>query len=350
MSVPRQFVIHSLPRSRSAWLARFLAGPGPDRKVGHDLALRATKVEDWMDAWGLGLSGTVETGAMLAWPLISEMVPWVQQIVVQRPPEAVLRSLEACGFPTGPQTLPELELKAQALADLSLQPGVLAVTFEDLKSVHCCAELYEQASGKKFDFDWWQLCEQQNVQIDIAARTIELEKRAEQLAGLKSEVEDKLTQLEVGTLRWITLEPWDIAWPDVEPLAAQHFAEVDGGVLPWRGWSPDVGVMSELVRTGQMLMMVARGPGRELLGYCTWIIQGDVEASGLAMARQGGWYSVPGAGVGLGLLKRSVALLRSVGITYLELHHRLEGRGQKLGKLFTRLGAVPHQTAFLLKL
>ena len=94
----RPFVVFALPRSRTAWLAKYLSYSG--ESVGHDVAVRSDSIESFFSHFDEGMIGTVETGAMAGWRLLRERVPAAAIAVVRRPIEDVKLSLSQFGvFP-----------------------------------------------------------------------------------------------------------------------------------------------------------------------------------------------------------------------------------------------------------
>src|SRR5690349_4194949 len=140
----------------------------------------------------------------------------------------------------------------------------------------------------------------------------------------------------------ISLEPWASIAEDGEKLGAAHFEEVDGGVEPRRRFKLDLDQMTAAARAGALICSSARRDA-VLVGYLTWTIQRDPEAVDLLWADQGAWFVDSGPGlrsVALGLWQRSLAELRLRKVQIITAHHRMQGRGQGLGRFFERQGAV----------
>ena len=132
---------------------------------------------------------------------------------------------------------------------------------------------------------------------------------------------------------------------EAEVLAQAHFLEVDDGVEPRRRFALDSRLMAYGSRIGNLRVYTARVDG-QLVGYCTWNIQYDIESRGLLIATQGAWYTDPqfaSHGLGLRLFKWTLNELKSLGVQCVFPHHRLQGRGtpERLGAWLQRLGAKP---------
>jgi|SRR6185437_10728215 len=187
------FMILSLPRSRSAWLAHYLNYGS--RRCGHDLAIQADTIEQFLGAYQQGLWGTCETGAVVAWRLIRHLAPELRLVTVHRPLIEVCRSLEARGLVP---RLDELAQREAALEALAKQPGVHSLDFRDLASVDACGWLFEHCLELEFDPEWYARCSILNIQVDLVAREAQLRARAPAIAGLMAEVRRETLRLGLG--------------------------------------------------------------------------------------------------------------------------------------------------------
>ena len=138
----------------------------------------------------------------------------------------------------------------------------------------------------------------------------------------------------------VGLEPWsDGLWAEMKPHAEAHFAEVDGGLEPYRQFNLDLRLMHAIADAGSLKVVIARKAG-ELVGYFTWNLMLDVECEGLLIAQQGGWYVAPGhPSVAAKMFDASVAAFKAMGVKCLFPHHRTNGRGSNIGRFFQRRGA-----------
>lgn len=138
-------------------------------------------------------------------------------------------------------------------------------------------------------------------------------------------------------------------WPEVDDMFREHFGEVDGGIEPRRPYRLDAGLMEAMWRSGSLRITTARREGK-LVGYCTWNVMPDVESAGLLIAQQGAWFVAPDAGfrTGYKLFIKSLAELRRLGVKCVFPHHRMQGRGDRLGRFFKRIGAVEIQHTYCL--
>lgn len=146
----------------------------------------------------------------------------------------------------------------------------------------------------------------------------------------------------------IRQESWAEFWRDAAPLVALHFDEVDGGVEPRRKMKVDTEQMALADYSGHLKLWTAR-QGFELLGYILWTVSYDPESKGLLVAQMGPWFALPGhAGTGARLFDASLAGLKGLGVQCCYPHHRLQGRGSRLGHFFAARGAKEIQHTFSL--
>ncbi len=185
----RPFIVLTLPRSRSAWLAWYLSYPPAE--VGHDILVSCRSIADF-EAKLDTVRGTVETGAMLGWRLIRHRLPHAKLLVILRSVEEVKASLRRLGFEP---VAGELEFRAEMLAQLSAEPGVETITYSDLDDPVCCHWLFEHLLEEEWDRAWYYKARPINVQIDFSARLVQLRRNQPALAALKSEVEAETRRL-----------------------------------------------------------------------------------------------------------------------------------------------------------
>ena len=144
-------------------------------------------------------------------------------------------------------------------------------------------------------------------------------------------------------------ESWASVWPDAAPLAAAHAHEVDEGVEPRRKWAPDTEVFALLNLQGSFLVFSAREASGKLVGYITWTLQFDPESKELLTALMGPWYAAPESHCGGRLFDESLLVLKhKYRVQLAEPHHRLQGRGAKLGPFFKLRGAKEKQIPYSL--
>lgn len=335
------FFIACLPRSRSAWLSKFLSYGS--LVCGHDMAVDAESMVNLFDRLR-SVNGTVETAGMLAWQDVRRNQPGTQIIVVRRCIEDVIASLRAKDFPFDEA---ELRDRAAMLDAMSETPGIMTVRYEALSTEYACAWLFEHCTGMRFDRYWWERLSSINVQIDLEKRLDHLMASHERIEALKAE----FVPSPVHTRRTvIATEPWGSIWPECGALAAQHLLEVDGGTAE-RHRGIDHLAIANADLLGAMRIVSARRDGR-LVGYLTWTKTTDPESMGLRIANQGGWYVADGCAPSpaVAMFDRSIKELHLDGIQMAYPHHRIEGRGANIGKFFARRGATHIQQGYEMRI
>ena len=348
MSAP--FVIFGLPRSRTAWLSRWLSYQG--RSVGHDIGIEADSCQGFFDQLCC-LAGTAETGAMFAHRLVRAVLPDARFVTIRRPVSDVLASLGGQGI-TGQDE--EIAARDAYLDDLETA-GALRVSYAQLGDVCCCADLFEHLLGVPFDFRWWRAANAVNVQVDMPQRLARLAERKDAITELKAETREMLARLDRGEIMPLVAMAWEPVASflgELKPLGERHWEEVNNGALTGHPFRPDGAVLTRLEDAGIFKCLVSRMGGR-MVGYLTWNVSPDPESEGIIQADQGGWYVDPDPAIrplhlGRKMLDRSIADLGHAGIHNVLLHHQLNGRGANLGAMFARMGAVELQHRYLLSL
>ena len=336
-------VIFALPRSRTAWLARWLG-------FEHDIAPRADSVQDFLDVLSRA-RGTVETGASGAHTLIRTAFPQAKFITVRRNRVDVAQSLARFGVSGVETELARRETELDQIEDA----GALRVEYNELSDVNCCADLEQLATGVEFSYRRWREFAGQNIQIDVCHQLKTIAARAAPIAALKTEVAQLVAKVAAGhwpRLAAIRPEPILEFWPEAEALATNHHREVNNGEPSQRLFRLDLPLVHQLEKAGGFVVYAARVDGIPA-GYCTWSVGPDTECAGTTAADQGAWYVAPefdGMGLGRKLLLRAKQDFAALGITRLHLHHQLHGRGARAGVLFKRLGAEPLQHRYVLEL
>lgn len=192
-----KFLILSLPRSRSAWMAHFLSYGR--RNVGHDLATYCGSIQEFLDNFS-NVKGSCETGGMLAWKIIKQRLPTTKLIVVKRELKDVISSLERFGLQVD---VAEMQARDVMLDRISSMEGTHTIWFDMLQDPTVCSWLFEYCLEEPFDSEWYSQLASLNIQIDMQAKLNQLYADREKLTALKSEIiaESKL----LGGERWLGL-------------------------------------------------------------------------------------------------------------------------------------------------
>ena len=157
------FVIFALPRSRTAWLARFLTYG--DWSCGHEELRHCRTLRD-VRAWlSQPCIGTAETAGAPFWRLLRQYRPDARVVTIRRPVGQVMDSLMRRGSLDG--IMRRLDRKLDQIE--ARIPGVLRVEFSDLATEAGCARVFEHCTGYAHEPVWWAAMARQNVQISMPA-------------------------------------------------------------------------------------------------------------------------------------------------------------------------------------
>jgi hypothetical protein len=311
--------------------------------VGHDTAIEANSIDDWLETIARRVRGTCETGAVEAWPILRRAIPDCRIAIIRRSVEDVAASLSACGIPA---LMDDLRRRHAALYELEEQwPGVLSLGVGTLADPRGCAWLQEHCLGTPFDWPCWLALERRNVQVDLPVRMARLAERRPAIDALKAEMAERLARplpfVSVGEERWA-----DVA-DDIERLGATHYQEAtEGEEGPFK---LDRATLTKMADAGLWRAFVARVDG-VFSGYCCWTHEINAEAQAQPTMEHGPFYVVPAAKehrLGMQLLKVSREVLAANGYKVLRLHHTLRGRGARAGALYQALGAFEYQREYV---
>lgn len=166
------FIIYALPRSRTAWLSRFLTY----RKwtCFHEAAIVMRTMDDVDGFFSRPCTGTAETAAAPGWQLLHHRVAGLRAVVVRRPIDEVVGSMLALDV-GGIAVYDEAKLRQimtyedRVLKTISEQPGTLSLAYSDLDQEDACATVFERCLPYKFPRDWWLTLRERNVQADAAS-------------------------------------------------------------------------------------------------------------------------------------------------------------------------------------
>ena len=175
------FVILGTPRSRTAWLAKFLSYG--DVTCHHEPSIHFRSLNDlaaMLRRSGVGASDSMMT---LLWPEILFLAPNVRMVVVLRPMEEVLDSVERMGVSV-PLVRSLLARIVGAVEEIKRSGfEALFVDFADLEKEEVCSRVFEHATGLPFDRDWWLSWRNVNVQTPVGQRIVEAARNA---AGIRA--------------------------------------------------------------------------------------------------------------------------------------------------------------------
>ncbi len=349
---PLPFVIFSLPRSRSAWLSRFLTYG--EWHCGHDELRHCRSLDDVRSWLSQPCTGTVETAASPFWRLLPRYRPDARVVTIRRPVSEVLPSLRRAGLQFEDATM----RLALARLDRKLDqiecrlPGVLSLPFSALAEEQTCAALFEHCLPYQHDSAWWRALIDVNIQISLpllmryyAAHQKQMEKLAKQakhrtLAGMVRDF----------ALDGVTFqhEPFGQFYRDAQALFAEHLVQTDQS--PEDHVHKNLPVFQQLDEIGALHTLTARSNGR-MFGYLMTVLGPSLDAQNSLVGFHTLFFASPLIrGLGMKLQRAALEGLRARGVQEVQMRAGHRGAGPRLGTFYRRLGAEEFGQLYRLEL
>jgi len=345
------FLVLGLPRSRTAWLAKFLTYG--DWYCGHE-ELRHMRSLDDVKAWFTQPNtGSAETAAAPFWRLL----PGGLRIVTVRRPVAdvvdSLMRLEGCTFDRAALETGMAALDRK-LDQIEARLPVLSVRFDNLENESTCAEVFEHCLPYGHDKAHWARLAGVNVQCHMpglmrymAAYRGPLDKLA---AQAKHRMLSEMALCEQVDPDGVTFqcESFDAWERDGGHLFAEHCVQV--GETPEQWHTKNLPLMRRIDEMGAMQIMTARCNGK-MFGYLMTLIAPSLVSENITSATNTTFFASPDVpGLGMKLQRAALAALKERGVDEVvwEAGHR--GSGPRLGTMYRRMGAVEHGQTFRMEL
>jgi hypothetical protein len=330
---PAPFIVYGLPRSRTAWLARFLGGH-------HDLPMALDTPGQIIDALSRPGAGTVETGLTLAWPWLDRTFPAARIVVIRRPVADVQASLARQGWDFLPG---ELEGHDRRLDEIAALPNAIAVTSEELSTEAGCRRVFEHCRRGPMPIEHWRVLVDENIQVDPAWRESVMQARGAAIQSLFLRILKRAAPITIQTER---LRQFRV---DGQALFDAHYAEAGS----YEGMPLDVNwaMFEALDASGQLVVTTARVLGI-LVGYLVFFTGPSLENKAILVGYQNVFFVVKEFRGTLGrrLHQAARAELRRRGVGQLILRSGVRAAGPKQAKYFERLGAKYLGTVYSLLL
>lgn len=334
------FVVFALPRSRTAWLSRFLSYG--EWTCGHE-ELRHMRSLDDVKSWlSQPCTGTVETSAAPFWRLLP---PGMKVVTVRRSVDEVVASLARLGFDPGAMLPLMRRLDAKLNQIEAREPNVVSVRSQDLDNEAVCAGLFEHCLPYRHDTAWWARWAPVNVQCDMRAMVRYAFAYQRQTANLADAAKQQcLNEMHRGTGfvpdgMTITVEPFNAYFPGALAEIREHAAEINE-----RYDYPDImnfPMMQAHADAGCMQTVIARSNGR-VFGYlCTVVQPAFIDRRIREAHHTSVWASPAARGLALRMYRVANDALRQNGIGRIIYRAGKRGDGPRLGAVFKRLGAEP---------
>lgn len=161
------FIIFGLPRSRTAWLSRFLTYG--DVICGHEQIALMRGLDDARALFADPRRGTAETAAAPWWRLLPRYAPNARVVVVRRPVNDVLDSLlsiRGCTFDAAALRDVLLGLDSK-LSQIEARLPCLSVSFAGLENEQTCADVFEYCLPYAHDHEHWARLASRNIQVNV---------------------------------------------------------------------------------------------------------------------------------------------------------------------------------------
>ncbi len=196
------FIVYALPRSRTAWMSKFLSYGG--WSCWHEMAIFMRQIEDFQTILAEPRIGTVETAMAQGWRLLHHYQPQINAVVVKRPIDEVVKSMLATnlkGYATydKEKLIGVMEYGNRMLDDVAKNlPNCLKLEFSDLDTKDGCAALFEHCLPFKFDQEWWDGQRAKNIQVDVAEYVRYYHENRPEIDGFKKLCWRELRRLRVA--------------------------------------------------------------------------------------------------------------------------------------------------------
>lgn len=337
------YIIYSMPRSRSKWLSTFLTYK--DWHCGHDELQHLHNFDDvksWISQENIG---SVETAAAPWWRLFNKLSPNTKIIILRRNLDDVVNSYIAAGANISKEALYPLFKKYENKLNQieKRHKNSISVTFEELRSMETCRQIFEYCLPYEFDVSHWLNLSGKNIQINMQALL-------KYCAVFKPQFEKFIAQAKAQSIidlnagkiinpDGITIqkEPFETYYNDAVKLFKEHLVVV--GEHPDNFANKNIPLLRTLDQLGCLQILTARCNGR-MFGYLMTVIGPSLESQTDKSAFNLTFFaSKEFPGLGLKLQRAAVQYLKETNVDELFLRAGTRGSGNKLDTLYKRLGA-----------
>lgn len=346
------FIVYALPRSRTAWLSKFLSYG--DWHCGHEEIRHARSLDDVKSWFKQPLTGTVETAAAPWWRLVKEYAPDARIVVVRRPVSEVMDSLNRLNLPFEQGALYKLITRLdQKLDQIEERVECISIPYDSLHDEDVCASVFEWCLPYKHNSAWWEANAGRNYQIDMRAMCRYFAAYAPQHAKLTAQAKSHLLAKLDRPLR----EPDELTFKEelldpflaaAEPLMREHCSAAGEHPDNWRNKNWDA--VRSLEQLGAHQIVTARCNGR-IFGYLFTAIGPSLEDPTIRVGCPTYFCASPEfKGLGRQLIRASRDLLKAKGVDEIIFRAGVRGDGPRLGPVYERMGAEPFGQLYRLQL
>jgi hypothetical protein len=348
------FVGLALPRSRTAWLSKFLTCG--EWSCGHEELRHMRSLDDVRSWLSQPNTGTIETAAAGSWRLLPKMAPDTKVLVIRRPVGEVVESMMALpGIGFDREALTKgLTAFDRKLDQIEARLPCLSVNFEDLEREEACARVFEYCLPYQHDPAHWARLANVNIQVDMRALVKYVTAFRPQMDKLASIAKHRmLTDLATRepvlpdgiTIQTEGFETW---LRDARGLFDEHLVQV--GEAPGDWSAKNIPLMRVLNDHGLMQVTTARCNGR-MFGYLMTLISPSLTSEKVTSATNTTFFAskdVPG--LGMKLQRAAIRSLKERGVDEVFMQAGVRGSGPRIDAIYRRLGAEDNGQVFRLAL
>lgn len=344
MNSPPPFLVMGLPRSRTAWLSKYLTyGPWI---CGHD-QIRYFRGLDDIQSWCMQpFIGSSETMAAPHWRLLNRYMPDGRIVVVRRPVPEVVESILKKGI-VGIERVKLMQnmLRLDAKLDQaeSRLPNCISVNYDELGDREVARIVFEHALGLPFNLKWFEYWNAINVQVNFDAITryvwthmvqlnrLNLMARHQQMADLQVQ-----TRAPIGDGLEIQEEPFESSFRDGQTLASDHCMLLGDPPDEWT--RNNIPLLQRMDAVGRLQILTARSNGK-MFGYLVSMLGETLDSASARSATHTLFFaSKAWPGAGIRLQREAMKRLKEKGFNEIIMRSGL-GVGAKVEKIYDRIGA-----------
>lgn len=342
--LPAPFLVMALPRSRTAWLSKFLSAK--PWVCGHEQIRYFRTLED-AKAWFMQpFIGSAETLAMPYWRLLPRFAPDCRVLVVRRPVSEVTESMMKFNISgmERPKLLENMKRLNAKLDQVEARyHNCISVNFDELGDFEVCNVIFQHCLGAPLGRQWFDYWNAINVQIDMDAAMryvwthmiplarLNYAAKHQMLADLMSKPRP---QPDDGLV--VAEEKFPASFAEAQQMFEDHCVAV--GELPDEWTKNNIELLYQMDAVGKLQILTARSNG-QLFGYLVTMLGAELDNAAIKSATHTLFYASdrwPGAG--LRLQREALIRLKQKGYSEVLMRSGL-GPGSRVETIYKRIGA-----------
>lgn len=342
--VPAPFLVMALPRSRTAWLSKFLSFK--PWVCGHEQVRYFRSLDDARTWFMQPYIGSAETLAAPYWRLLPRYAPDCRVLIVRRPVRDVVESImrfSITGMERDKLTESMKRLNAKLDQVEARYHNCISVNFDELGDFEVCDIIFQHCLGINLSEAWFRYWSPINVQIDLDAAMryvwthmvplmrVNYAAKHQMMADLQSKPRP---QPDDGLI--VAEERFPESFKEAQAMFEDHCVAV--GELPDEWTKNNIELLYQMDAVGKLQILTARSNG-QLFGYLVTMLGAELDNAAIKSATHTLFYASdrwPGAG--LRLQREALIRLRQKGFNEV-LMRSGHGPGGKVETLYKRIGA-----------